>query len=51
MCNLAWDASVQYRFGADGVLWALGMCQYCHWANSAALPQWKYRTGSGMSCL
>lgn len=31
------DASIQYRFGADGVLWALGMCQYCRWAKSPAL--------------
>lgn len=34
--NLARDASIQYRFGADGVLWALGMCQYCRRAKSPA---------------
>lgn len=45
MRDLAWDASIQYRFGADGVLWAFGMCQYCRWA------QWKYRAGSGTSRL
>lgn len=50
MCNLAWDASIQYRFGADGVLSPLSMCQYCHWVNSSALPQWNCWTGSGMSC-
>lgn len=37
MCDLAWDASIQYRFGADGVLWALGMCQYCHRAKTLLL--------------
>lgn len=40
MCDLAWDASVQYRFGADGVLWALGMCQYCRWAKSVEILSW-----------
>lgn len=34
--NLARDASIQYRCGADGVLWALGMCQYCRRAKSPA---------------
>ena len=40
MCNLAWVVSIQYRFGADGVLWPLSMCQYCHWVNSSAQPRW-----------
>lgn len=39
MCNLAWDASIQYHFGADGVLWPLSLCQYCHWVKSFAKPE------------
>lgn len=41
MCNLAWNASIQYRFGADGVLWPLSLCRYCHWVKSFAKPEQK----------
>lgn len=52
MCNLAWDVSIEYRFGADGVLQPHSMCQpcqYCHWVNPSAQPHWNSWTGPGLS--
>ena len=51
MCNLAWDASIEYHFAADGVLVCVNCSiQYCHWVNPFTQSYWKCWTGSGISC-